>query len=82
MLEKHDKVEAFLKNENDSKPKSIDQASYIININSENSLPEELISNSISTSKYTYLNCVPKILLEQFSKIANIYFLIIAVMQV
>lgn len=40
-----------------------------------------LPSNSISTSKYTWLTCVPLILLEQFSKMANIYFLIIAVLQ-
>ena len=38
--------------------------------------------NTISTSKYTYYNALPKILLEQFSKIANIYFLIIAFFQI
>ncbi len=38
--------------------------------------------NSISTSKYTYYNALPKILFEQFSKIANIYFLIIAFFQI
>ena len=37
--------------------------------------------NKISTSKYTWYNCIPKILFEQFSKMSNIYFLIIAVMQ-
>ena len=37
--------------------------------------------NIISTSKYTYWNAIPKILFEQFSKIANIYFLIIAFFQ-
>ncbi len=41
-------------------------------------LPE---TNKISTSKYTWINCVPKIILEQFSKMANVYFLIIAFMQ-
>jgi len=41
-------------------------------------LPE---SNKISTSKYTFINCIPKIILEQFSKMANVYFLIIACMQ-
>jgi phospholipid-transporting ATPase len=45
---------------------------------SEYILPE---SNKISTSKYTWLNCIPKILFEQFSKMANLYFLIIAIMQ-
>jgi phospholipid-transporting ATPase len=38
--------------------------------------------NKISTSKYNFINAIPKILLEQFSKMANIYFLIIAFMQV
>ena len=38
--------------------------------------------NSISTSKYTYWNAIPKILFEQFSKMANIYFLIIAFFQI
>lgn len=39
-------------------------------------------TNLISTSKYTWYNVIPKILIEQFSKMANIYFLIIAIMQV
>jgi len=43
-----------------------------------NSIPK----NSISTSKYNFYNALPKILFEQFSKIANIYFLIIAFFQV
>ena len=38
-------------------------------------------TNRISTSKYTYLNFMPKILMEQFSRICNIYFLIIALLQ-
>ncbi|KRW99063.1 P-type ATPase, cytoplasmic domain N [Pseudocohnilembus persalinus] len=38
-------------------------------------------NNSISTSKYTCLTFIPRNLLEQFSKMANIYFLIIGIMQ-
>ena len=38
-------------------------------------------TNMISTSKYTWYNMFPKILIEQFSKMANLYFLIIAVLQ-
>jgi len=34
-------------------------------------------SNSISTSKYNVLNFLPKNLLFQFSKLANIYFVVI-----
>ena len=37
--------------------------------------------NKISTSKYTKFNFIPKILYEQFSKIANLYFLLIALFQ-
>ena len=47
-----------------------------------NKLSQFTPKNSISTSKYTYYNFLPKILFEQFSKIANIYFLIIAFFQV
>lgn len=36
--------------------------------------------NKIKTSKYTALNFVPKNLIEQFSQLANIYFLGISVM--
>jgi len=39
-------------------------------------------TNKISTSKYTWLNCIPKIIYEQFKKLANFYFLIIAILQV
>ena len=52
---------------------------YNVEINSEFNYSH---NNSISTSKYRWYNCVPYILIEQFSKMANIYFLIIAVMQV
>lgn len=36
----------------------------------------ELPDNSISTSKYTVLSFVPKNLFLQFSKMANLYFLV------
>eukprot|EP01016_Furgasonia_blochmanni_P015457 TRINITY_DN18440_c0_g1_i1.p3 TRINITY_DN18440_c0_g1~~TRINITY_DN18440_c0_g1_i1.p3 ORF type:complete len:121 (-),score=44.90 TRINITY_DN18440_c0_g1_i1:7-327(-) len=38
-------------------------------------------SNGIHTSKYTMLNFIPKNMIEQFSKLANVYFLIIGAMQ-
>lgn len=43
--------------------------------------PREYRNNKISTSKYTLLTFLPKNLIEQFSKLANVYFLIIAFMQ-
>ncbi|RIB08829.1 hypothetical protein C2G38_2251772 [Gigaspora rosea] len=39
------------------------------------------ISNSITTSRYTFFNFLPKQLYAQFSKIANLYFLFVAVIQ-
>jgi phospholipid-transporting ATPase len=41
----------------------------------------EVCDNSIKTSKYTIMNCIPLNLIIQFSKVANIYFLIIGIMQ-
>lgn len=38
-------------------------------------------NNKINTSKYSFLNFIPKILYEQFSKTANLYFLIIGFLQ-
>jgi len=43
-------------------------------------IPKKL-KNYISTSKYTWYNFIPKILYEQFSKMSNIYFIIIAILQ-
>lgn len=44
--------------------------------------PRCLPDNRIVTSKYTLLNFIPKNLFEQFRRIANFYFLCIAVIQV
>jgi len=38
-------------------------------------------NNKISTSKYSIISFLPKNLMEQFSRLANVYFLIIAIMQ-
>lgn len=43
-----------------------------------NRLDFTLPDNSIRTNKYTKLNFFPKNILEQFSKKANIYFLVIS----
>lgn len=42
---------------------------------------EEVCDNSIKTSKYNTLNFIPVNLFVQFSKVANLYFLIIGIMQ-
>jgi len=41
----------------------------------------KLPKNGISTGKYNVFTFIPKNLMEQFSKIANIYFLVIGIMQ-
>ena len=41
----------------------------------------EVPNNSIKTSKYTTLNFLPLNLMVQFSKLPNVYFLIIGIMQ-
>ena len=55
---------------------------YPVRINEDNIVDDLIETNRISTSKYRWYNCIPKILVEQFSKMANIYFLLIAFMQV
>jgi hypothetical protein len=59
-----------------------EQKAYPVKINEDNFVNDLLETNRISTSKYRWYNCIPKILVEQFSKMANIYFLLIAFMQV
>jgi phospholipid-transporting ATPase len=45
-------------------------------------IPEfSMKDNSISTSKYTCFSFIPKNLWEQFSKMANLYFLIMGLFQ-
>ena len=64
------------------------QKDYIIDINKpyldkkgrRKKVPK-YYKNYISTSKYTWYNFIPKILYEQFSKMSNIYFVVIAIMQ-
>ena len=40
-----------------------------------------MVNNSIKTSKYNFIDFVPLNLIVQFSKLPNIYFLIIGIMQ-
>ena len=60
----------------------VEQLSYEIKINVETVNNNIVENNRISTSHYRWFNFIPKILVEQFSKMANIYFLFIAMMQV
>ncbi len=51
---------------------------YIISTNQE---INETTNNMISTTKYKWTNFISKIMIEQFSKTANMYFLIIVLLQ-
>jgi hypothetical protein len=44
-------------------------------------IDDEFCNNRIVTAKYTWLNFVPKFLMEEFSKEANVYFLVVCVLQ-
>lgn len=46
-----------------------------------NETQEHFKNNKVNTSKYTCLTFIPKNFIEQFSKLANIYFLIIGFLQ-
>ena len=48
--------------------------------NQDNTHDRRMTNNSICTSKYTMLTFIPKNLFEQFSKMANVYFLFIMVL--
>ena len=52
---------------------------YLIFINSPKLNPSE--KNKIHTSQFKWNNFFPKLLMVQFSRLANIYFLIIAILQ-
>ena len=61
---------------------NINNDTYKIIMGKYNKLNDILYeSNKISTSKYNLLNLFPKILMEQLSRICNIYLLIIALLQ-
>lgn len=66
------------------KKKPQKEEEYAVNINDSilNNNKSDTETNAISTSKYNFFNCIPIIIIEQFSKMANCYFLMIAIMQV
>ena len=70
------------KKENKSFEYNSKNDTYKIILGKHNKLNEILYeTNEISTSKYNLLNLIPKILMEQLSRICNVYLLIIAMFQ-
>ena len=70
-----------LKNNNLHNEYIIDINKYHRKVNGKKVKISKKLKNFISTSKYTWYNFIPKILYEQFSKMSNIYFVIIAILQ-
>ena len=69
-------------NENELREEyKIEINNYHYKINNKKVKVPKKLKNYISTSKYTWYNFAPKILYEQFSKMSNIYFVIIAILQ-
>lgn len=50
------------------------------NISSTETRTAEFQTNRIRTTKYTLLTCLPKNLYEQFHRVANVYFVFIALL--
>jgi len=65
-------------------PKEADPSSsnWTFKVNDGNTTDSRFKFNKIITSKYTKYTFLPKNLFEQFSKMANVYFLFILVLQV
>jgi hypothetical protein len=59
--------------EDDANPESKEASFYTIELNKED---ERFLNNRIKTSKYSLCNFLPKNVLLQFSKLANLYFLV------
>ena len=67
------------KESNENKPRRIFEINHIFNQEDpERSFP----NNKVTTSQYTCLNFLPKQLFIQFSKVANLYFLILVFLQI
>ena len=69
-----------LLDKNENKKSLIDEDIYAVFINNQE-MNDKNEKNIIKTSKYKWFNFLAKILMEQFSRIANAYFLVIAVLQ-
>jgi len=59
-----------------------DKEKFLIKYESAHKVNIDKQINEIRTSKYNYYNFLFKILFEQFSQVANIYFLILGILQV
>jgi magnesium-transporting ATPase (P-type) len=75
---KNDKVDLVVKT---SPKKNTDGRTFYINNSQKNKEKYNYVNNYVKTSKYTWYDFLPKSLLLQFSRTANIYFLLIMIIQ-
>ena len=69
-------------NSNDSKnPKKLNLYKFYINDAIKNKEQYNFKDNEVNTKKYNIITFLPKALLIQFIRVANIYFLISAILQ-
>ncbi|KAG0145463.1 hypothetical protein CROQUDRAFT_45753 [Cronartium quercuum f. sp. fusiforme G11] len=75
-------IKDFIENLFNSKPKELtgERLIYLNDVN-RNEREFKYMSNYVSTTKYNILTFLPKFLLEQFSKYANLFFLFTACIQ-
>jgi phospholipid-transporting ATPase len=60
-----------------------DKESRVISLHSpEQNAAQRFTGNKVSTAKYEIWNFIPKNLFEQFMRLANLYFLVISMLQV
>ena len=77
------KIDEYLlipQKEDEKKDDNFDQNIYPVFINNP-LLNDRQENNKTNTSKYRWFNFLAKILMEQFSRLVNVYFLVIAVLQ-
>ena len=73
-------LEEYLISEKEEQKKNIERDIYAVFINNP-TLNDPHENNITNTSRYRWFNFLAKILMEQFSRLVNVYFLIIAVLQ-
>ena len=69
------------KGDSSKKDKNINLYEFYINDNQKNKDQYNFKDNEINTKKYNIITFLPKALLLQFIRVANIYFLITAILQ-
>lgn len=83
MKSSEEKIEQLLVEEKPKEKEKEDEKQYLLTFNTptQPNITPEYNSNEICTSKYTAWSAFPKILFEQFTQVGNLYFLVLAILQ-